>query len=177
MSTILEWLGEYSVPMVVLLALGSALIYVGRLVVDRAVATQFDRYKQEIELRLKRRSDFEQRVLLDRYELVTELALRLERISTDVNRVRQGIEVEGLIVGKDCVPLTEVSQDIESKRHLLTERFYTIFRDLVQLMLEMVRANAAEYSETTQQFRSKMRELQDAIANVFGLEQISWDQL
>ena len=88
MGTIIELFEQYSAPIILMIAFSSAIVYVIKLVIDKTVATHFDRYTKEIELRMNRRSEFEQKVLLDRYELVSEIANRIERVTTDLNRAR-----------------------------------------------------------------------------------------
>ncbi|MBM3240376.1 hypothetical protein FJZ31_29185, partial [Candidatus Poribacteria bacterium] len=96
MNTVLQWASNYSIPVLVLLSSLAALIYVLQLVTGQAVKSQFDRYLKELELRLERRLDFEQYVLLERYKLTCEFAQRLSQIMTNLNRHRHGQEVENL---------------------------------------------------------------------------------
>jgi hypothetical protein len=103
MNEIIEWAGKYSAPAVFLLACGAVLVFVFRYIVEKAVEAEFDKRNKRIELLLTRRSDFEEKVLLDQYETVTKLQLALGKIGADLNRVRSGIEIEGLMKGKDIV--------------------------------------------------------------------------
>jgi hypothetical protein len=86
---------------VFLLACGAVLVFVFRYIVEKAVEAEFDKRNKRIELLLTRRSNFEEKVLLDQYETVTKLQLALGKIGADLNRVRSGIEIEGLMKGKD----------------------------------------------------------------------------
>jgi hypothetical protein len=89
-TSILEWFEEYSFGIVLLLVLASALIYVIRIVVEKAVNARFDKYSTELALSLGRRSNFEERVLVDRYSAFTDLTTRLETIATEINRLTHG---------------------------------------------------------------------------------------
>ena len=121
MDELLKWAGQYSAPVVILLACGAALIFAFQHVVEKAVEGEFEKRNKRIELLLQRRSNFEEKVLLDQYDAVTKLQLKLANIGADLNRLRSGIEVEGLMKGKDIVPLSEVSIDLQAKRFLLKE--------------------------------------------------------
>ena len=66
-NSILDWLTKYSPPVVLLLALGGMFIFVSKQVTENVITANFEKYKKEVELRLQRRSNFEERVLLDRY--------------------------------------------------------------------------------------------------------------
>ncbi len=72
---ILKWAGQYSAPVVILLAFGAALIFVFQQVVKKVVETEFDKRNKRLELLLQRRSNFEEKVLLDQYETATKLQL------------------------------------------------------------------------------------------------------
>ena len=57
---------------------------------------------------------------------MTQLQLRLGSIGTDLNRMRSGIEVDGLMKGKEVVPLSEVYVELQAKRFLLKEEFLSL---------------------------------------------------
>ncbi len=50
MDTLLNWLSQYSTPIVALLALGATGIYVLKNVMENAISVQFDRQSKKIEL-------------------------------------------------------------------------------------------------------------------------------
>ena len=109
MDDILGWLTKYSPPVVLLLAVAGVFIFVSKQVIENTISAQFQQYKKEIELRLQRRSNFEERVLLDRYSLLRDIHHKIARVMTDLNRVRSGTTVEGLIRNGDIVPLKRKS--------------------------------------------------------------------
>jgi hypothetical protein len=104
-EALIEWATKYSPGVLALLIVATAAVYVLKLLTEKVVAGQFDRYAKQMELRLKNRSDFEQRILLDQYALVSDLAEQLGRVATDLNRHRHGTSVEGLFRDGDIVPL------------------------------------------------------------------------
>jgi hypothetical protein len=178
MSEILEWVTRYSPPVILLLAAGAAVVYVLEHATEQAIKTQFDRYSKEMELRLKRRSDFEQKILLDRYELVTGLAVRLGRVTTDLNRARHGTVVEGLFRDNDIVPLTSVFEELAVKRFLLTERFHAIFQKQAHTVLRIANAkDDAERGQLEATYVQGLDELNRAVNQDFGLEKISWGEM
>ncbi len=67
MDAILKWLSAYSLPVVILLAIGGAFLFVFQKIAEKAVAQAFDRHAKALELRLTRRSAFEEKILTDRY--------------------------------------------------------------------------------------------------------------
>jgi hypothetical protein len=133
---ILGWLTKYSPPVVLLLVLGGIFIFVSKQMIENTISAQFQQYKKEVELRLQRRSNFEERVLLDRYALLRDIHHKIGRVMTDLNRVRSGTTVEGLIRNNDIVPLTEVFELIEHNRYLITERFREILGGQAQLAIK-----------------------------------------
>src|SRR5262245_54814198 len=85
MDSILNWLTKYSPPIVLLIAFCAVLIFLFKNMVEKAISAQFDQYKKEVDLRLQRRSNFEERMLLDRYTLVRDIQTRIGRVMTDLN--------------------------------------------------------------------------------------------
>jgi len=128
MDTIIEWLSKYSWPVATLFVLGAGFLFLIKYVTEKALDNKFKQYETEITLRLERRSRFEEKLLLDQYLLVTELFHKIKRIATDLRRHSQGITVEGLIDKNDIVPLTQVYEELSSKRYLLGSRFHDVLR-------------------------------------------------
>ena len=172
---ILILLKDYSPPVVLLLALGGVFIFVSKQVIENTISAQFQQYKKEMELRLQRRSNFEERVLLDRYALVRDIHHKIGRVMTDINRVKSGATVKGLIRRGDIVPLTEVVELIEHNRYLILERFREIL--ISQCKLGVNYANTkdpkviaklqSDYVELDMRFDQAMNE-------AFGLDRITW---
>ena len=162
--------------MVLLLVLGGIFIFVSKQMIENTISAQFQQYKKEVELRLQRRSNFEERVLLDRYALLRDIHHKIGRVMTDLNRVRSGTTVEGLIRNGDIVPLTEVFELIEDNRYLITERFREILRGQAQLAIKYANTKdpkaiaklQSEYVELDRTFDQAMNE-------VFGLDRITWE--
>ena len=176
MELLIEWLGQYSAPIIVLLASGAALLFAMRTVTEKAVAAQIERYQKEITLRLERRSRFEERVLLDQYTTVGELLGRMVRVTTDLNRRAHGVDVEGLYHGNELVPLTAVYEDLSSKRYLLGERFHPLLLQLANTVLAL--ANARDDAQSKQLQARYLAELNAIYARAneaFGLTSIKWD--
>ena len=90
MDAILKWLSAYSLPVVILLAIGGAFLFVFQKIAEKAVAQAFDRHAKALELRLTRRSAFEEKLLTDRYAALVELNGRLDQFMTILNRIRSG---------------------------------------------------------------------------------------
>jgi hypothetical protein len=121
MTQLLEWLTEYSLAVVLLIAFGAALLFVTKLIVEKSVAYEFDSKSKVFEKLLERRSAFEDKVLSDRFALVTGLSARLERVMTNLNRLRSGQHPpDGLLRHRDIVPLTEIFEDLTVHRLVKT---------------------------------------------------------
>ena len=67
-ETLIDWAAQYSAPILVLLCIAAATIFVLKMVTERTIEAKFSQMQKTIELSLERRSEFEQRVLLDRYQ-------------------------------------------------------------------------------------------------------------
>lgn len=178
MEVILEWAKDYSAPVVLLLAFGAALLFVFQRLAEKSVESMFERRNQRIELLLRRRSSFEEKVLTDRYSAVAELALRLGKIGADLNRLHHGKDVPGLLDGDEIVPLTEVYIDLEARRFLLGESFHALLREQARCLLHManVRDEAAKV-QVSQDYLAACAHLREEMNRNFGLDSIAWDDL
>jgi hypothetical protein len=75
MNELLKWLGEYSLPVVILIVIGGGFLFVFQKAAEKA--SPGIRHAKALELRLTRRSTFEEKLLTDRYAALVELNGRL----------------------------------------------------------------------------------------------------
>jgi len=145
MTDLLEWLARYSPAVVALIALGAAALFVLKLAVERGIAAGFQAQAKARELAISRRSAFEERILAERYGMVTDFAERLERLATQLHRERQGQPAgEVLRQGQDLVPLTDIHVELSVHRLVLGEALFTAFDGQAKLLLEIARASTPE---------------------------------
>ncbi|MCB1928864.1 MAG: hypothetical protein KDH17_12630 [Rhodocyclaceae bacterium] len=175
MDSILNWLTKYSPPIVLLIAFFAVLIFLFKNIIEKAISAQFDQYKKEVDLRLQRRSNFEERVLLDRYILVRDIQARIGRVMTDLNRTKSGTKVEGLMRDGDIVPLTEVFELLANNRYLLTERFHKILNAGAQLAMKYANARDPEAIQNIQsEYLGLLDSFHQSMHEVFGIDKITW---
>lgn len=175
METILKWSSQYSIPVLVLICVGAALVFVLKLTTEQAIENQFKQHARELELKLERRSAFEQQVLLDRYKLVSEFAQRLQRITTDLNRASHGMKVEGLYQGSELVPLTAIFEDLSTKRFQLSDQFYQLFDRQARVVLSLANAKTAEERVKVEaEWVRGLDQLMKMANDQFGTDKVSW---
>lgn len=174
MEVILSWLSRYSAPIVVLLAIGAGLLYLTKIVTEKAVASEFDRRMKVLTLAIERRSRFEEKILLDRYELVRNLETRVESVATNLNRVRHGISVPNLIVKGDVVPLTEVFEQLSLNKYLLADPFYGILDQQASILLKMANeSDPVRLQELQNEYKRLRGEFERAMDHVFRISSIT----
>jgi hypothetical protein len=143
MAELLEWLGRYSPGVVALLALAAAALFVLKLSVERGIQAGFEAQAKAAELSLTRRSAFEERILTERYTLVTGFAARLERLATQLNRIRHGQQApDGFYRGSELVPLTEILEELSIHRLVLGEAFYDVLNRQALLLLAVANGDS-----------------------------------
>lgn len=176
MIEILSWLKDYSPTVVLLLAVGSAVLFILKLSVEKSIAASFETYAKKLELRLERRSAFEEKVLIDRFTLVTSLSARLEKVTTNLNRLRSGQPIpEGFMKQKEIVPLTEIFEDLSIHRLILTEDFYELLSKKAQLALRAANArDSQEWDEVGKEWIRLREEIRLAVEKAFGISKIHW---
>jgi hypothetical protein len=139
--------------------------------VKREIAKELAHFTQ----RLERRSEFEQYLLMERYKLISEFAYRLSRITTDLNRVRHGQDVEGLFKDNEVVPLTAVFEDLAIRSFQLSEKFHKFFFEQAGVVLQMAQTSTdEELARIKQKYTTNLQRLTKMVNAEFGTEKISW---
>lgn len=180
MQELMAWLANYSPGIVLLLAIGAALIFLLKLVVEKVVSAQFGLQSKQLEIHFARRSAFEEKVLAERFALVNALSARLEQVAVELNRLRTGQPLQdGIMQGNELVPLTTVFVDLEIHRLLLGERFYQLLSRMAQTALAIAQVvqqqgDQGAWAQLGQQWAALRTELREAADEAFGLSQIHW---
>jgi hypothetical protein len=175
METLIAWASKYSAPVLLLLCIGAALIFVLKAVTERTIEAEFARLSKELELKLERRSEFEQQVLLERYRLVSDFAARLSRITTDLNRARSRRKVKDLYDGNELLPLTAVYEDLAVKSFQLSTKFHKFFSEQANVVLRLANARTdEERREVEAEYLRNLSRLTTLVNEEFRTDRISW---
>lgn len=165
MTEILEWLQQYSVGVVILIALGAALLYLMKLLIEKT-----------IDNRLKRRSAFEEKVLTDRFTLLASFSTRMHKVTTTLNRIRSGQPMPaGFLVHNEIVPLTGIYEDISANRLVLGETFHAMLCEKADAMMRL--ANAPDddaWNAAGGELAAIESRLLAEAERVFGISRIAW---
>lgn len=171
MAELLTWIKDYSPAVAILLAIGTAAVFILRNAVEKSISAGFESYSR----RITRRSNFAEKVLLDRFALITSFASRLEKIMTNLNRLRSGKPVEGFMGQGEIIPLTEVYEDLRQNRIVLTEDFYEIFLNKVKLALRAANAtDDIEWKNCSEEWIKLQEDLRLNVERVFKISEIKW---
>jgi hypothetical protein len=176
MEDLVKWLQLYSPVVTGGLAVGAGLLFVMKVVIERAVEAQFMRLQKEIELRLERRSRFEERVLTDRYAAAGKAFAQIQKVATDVNRHLHGQHVEGLFrEGKELAPLTSVYETLDAERYLLGDELVTNLEHQAAAILSLASAHTPEQVQETAARYARLRgEFNQEMKRTFGIDKIAW---
>jgi hypothetical protein len=173
MAEILTWLEKYSAPVVVLLVLAGALLYVLKLTTEKAISAEFNRYTKDLELKLERRSNFEERILLERYSLLRDIDSRFGTITTDINRLRAGQAVGGLYDENEIVPLTTVFELLNTNRYLLTDSMQKLMLKRANNVLSIANAKTDNaLQQASQEMLALQNEFHAMMVDAFALDRI-----
>jgi len=175
-DALLTWLKDYSPAVVVLLAAGAVFLFVAKTVVEKAVTARLDAYAEDLRLRLGRRSGFEEKILTDRYVAFSDLFMRLQRITTTLNRRRSGQALpEGFLVGIDIVPLTEVYEELSVREMLLGPRLHAPLTAAAGIALQLANAQGSEdWARLEPTWLDAVKRLKTAADEEFSLASIRW---
>ena len=175
MAPLLDWLSQYSPAVVLLIAFGAAFLFVTKLIVEKSIASEFDAKSKVFETLFKRRSAFEEKVLSDRFALITGLSACLERVMTNLTRVRSGQSVpEGFRNADEIVPLTEIFEDISVHQLVLGEDFHELFWQQARLAFTAANASPKDWQKNLDDWEQRREEIQSATETAFGISKIQW---
>lgn len=176
MADLLDWLSRYSPAVVLLIAFAAALLFVTKLIVEQSIAHEFDTKSKVFERLLERRSAFEDRVLSERFALITGMSARLERVMTNLNRLRSDQQApDGFMQQNEIVPLTEIFEDLEVHRLVLGEDFHRLFSKQARLALQAANANSTDdWRGNAEQWARVREEVRQAAEAAFGISKIHW---
>jgi len=176
MNEVLKWLSAYSPAIVLLLSLGAAFIFILKFVTEKTIANAFDRYKKTLELKLEKRSNFEEKILLDRYLVIRELQTKIGTVMTNLNRIRHGATVEGFEVNNDIVPLTEVFELLAVNKYLITDKFHSILWQQAHIALQFSNeTDAYQQKQLEEKYLALLQEFYTEMNAMFQLEKIKWE--
>lgn len=181
MEEVLNWIVQYSPPVAIALIIGASALFVLKTVVEKAVASSYERESKRLELQLSRRTSFEGEILKDRFRRITDLSRRLEQIATNFNRLRAGQPVpEQFMTEQDIPPLTEVYEDLEIHRLVLTEPLYSALRAKADQGQQLARAirdgvSPEEWNALVKKWRQLDEELRSRVEEQFSISGIVWD--
>lgn len=121
---------------------------------------------EEIKAKVSQKTALEQKILFDRYELVSKLEQGIIECATNINKWRQGKGQvsSGFVVDGDIVTLTAIYERLTYQRWLLGDSFFTILQSQANLLIEMANdqplqhqaAHAARYLDLTNRFHNEM---------------------
>ena len=175
MEQLLTWAANYSMPVLILLAIGSAFTFVFQKIVEKAVEAQFDRRTKRIELLLEKRSNFEEKVLLDQYKTVADLQTKLSRVGADLRRARGGVNVKGLYKDNEILPLSAIFLELEAKQFLLRKEFHTLLLQEANNLLKFANTKAQEEASTLMlEYQQLNDEFHAEMNDWFGVDRICW---
>lgn len=178
MEEFLKWLSMYSLPVVILIVLGAGFVFILKMISEKAISGQFDKYRKRADLELERRSGFEEKILLDRYNIIHELHKRIEFVMTNTNRSRNGRSVKGFMAGDEIVSLTEVYESLQINRFLIPKQFYDNLTAQCNIALSFANAKDAEQVNRLHAERmTLLNQFQELMNSMFGLDRISYQKL
>ncbi len=169
----LSWVREESPAFVAMILVSLVLLLAVRTTVEKTIERKLDSQAKAIELRITRRSAFEDKVLADRYAMVMNLAARLERVATILNRRRSQRAVpDGFQVGNEIVPLTEIFEELLIQRLTLGEEFHRVLVWKANLALAMANASDPELQALQKKWAACHDDLRRVTDQAFAISQI-----
>lgn len=121
---------------------------------------------KQLELTLNQQLKFDEKILLDRYELIRKISSSMETVATNLNRIKSKTAVPNFIINNDIVSLRLIFEEISTYKWLLTDKFYEYFDNKGHLLIEMANESKPDrlkhlkkqYLERRNDFKTLMNE-------------------
>lgn len=168
MDVLVRYISRYSPPVIVAivtLVIGGYFIKYG---IERTLEAEFQKRDREQELAMKRQSNFQEKVLWQKYALMTQQNEVLHQLRAEINGFLVGARERTFVKDGHIYRLTTVYEQLNINRFLIGEELYQLMikhAALLQRFGSLKSKNDKEYSETVaqflqidEQFRAAMRE-------------------
>jgi hypothetical protein len=158
--------------------LGAYLQRKGRLLADKdnqenaiELSKQLTAATEEIKRQIQRRSNFHDTVLMQRYNLVTDIDKKLNSVRYNYERMRQGRQLPpGYVVDGETMPLTEILEELQVRRSALGAIFHEKLCQKYELAArELWRASNESWEPLLKEWDQLSAQIQEDIERLFKL--------
>jgi hypothetical protein len=176
MKDLYELLTQNSPFFIIMVLVLVSTVFVLKLIFEKSLSTEFDKYKKSMELKLKKRSRFDEKILLDRYNLIRDIQARQHKVLTIINRIRHGIKVDNFIIQNEPVQMTEVYELLALNKIIITLPIHDKLIKQADLIMKIINDKAFTKREKFEkEYLTMIDDLNSEMNKMFGLDKIKWD--
>jgi hypothetical protein len=139
--------------------------------VMRRNVEEMTRLARNIEVQIKSRSEFLDKILLERYQLIREINKRLESVKYNYERLRKGAPTDLRIDQErgETLDLTELNQILDLNKAILGEDFYPILKQKYDRVIHFWNG-ALDWPAEEANWIALSTEIQTRMARVFQFD-------
>lgn len=176
MKDLYELLTQNSPFFIIMFLVLVSTIYVIKLIFEKSLSQEFDKYKKSMELKLEKRSRFDEKILLDRYNLIRDIQAKQNKVLTNLNRIKHGIKVDNFIIGSEPVQMTEVYELLALNKIIITVPIHNKLTKQAELIMKIINEKAINKSDKLENdYLVMIEDLNFEMNQMFGLDKIKWD--
>lgn len=170
MDVLVKYIARYSPPVVVtivILFIGGYFVKYG---IEKTLEVEFQKRDRQLELAMKRQSNFQEKVMWEKYLVLTSQFEVMHQLRAEINGflIRNDVEPTFMKNG-DMYRLTEVYEQLNINRFLIGEDMYKLMRQhghlliklsqLKQEELEKYKTILNEFSRLDKVYRESMQQI------------------
>jgi hypothetical protein len=163
--------------------------FVSGSVLSSVIAIMFHGRTKKIEAIVQQRSRFEEKVLTDKYTLLLDISVRLERVMSNLYRWRvgqsvpeaffAGTEDNARLTGKDVLPLSKICEDLQANKLLLGNGLFQLLWAQAQIAgaaNNVAFDDAAAWEQKWNEWDNGREKISKAADESFGISLIRWQR-
>lgn len=175
MDVLVNYLTRYSPPVVatlVCLFIGGYFVKYG---IEKTLEAEFQKRDRQLELAMKRQSNFQEKILWEKYIVLTSQNEELHKLRAEINKVIITKPEKILFKeGVDIPRLTAVYEQLNINRFLIGEEIYRLMRKQGRLLMAFSKLNIKDNNdkksiEAYKKFQVKFKEVDEQYRNSMQL--------
>jgi len=148
MDLLVKYLTRYSPPVVIALVclfIGGYFVKYG---IERTLEAEFQKRDRQLELAMKRQSNFQEKVMWEKYLVLTSQNREMHELRAEINgSFITNADSKSFKNGQDVPRLTAVYEQLNINRFLIGEEMYQLMRKQARILLRFSNLDAKDKND------------------------------
>ena len=148
MDLLVKYLTRYSPPVVIALVCLFIGCYFVKYGIERTLEAEFQKRDRQLELAMKRQSNFQEKVMWEKYLVLTSQNREMHELRAEINgSFITNADSKSFKNGQDVPRLTAVYEQLNINRFLIGEEMYQLMRKQARILLRFSNLDAKDKND------------------------------